>query len=693
MKTYWITFLISLLMTSFSYGRDGDDAGNGGFAYKQSRKLLKMATRTLLEKVEESRFPELVDYPERRGILLDVLPYENLIKLPKEEHYRGGKLLSLDYVLEPIALKVYKPFYVSFMGTLDPHLNAASLEVQKRLLHEAAHIWGYGEERAEHFALDFLSFRSLPSRHDIQLLANEETPVCLCKGGESLGKTQHFNSCKNVCYDNTIGTTSLEIFARPKLSIEDRSNPYIIDLEGWCYNQLNSDLEQPYCSLIISNGEISDEYSIKVMSNNWLRVNIESITKEGPHVLEVKSSSGAKSDYLNFYISLKGASTPPISLTAINRYLCITRSGQTNNGDIIYTDNVKLNYMFEDKNLPEAISDSFTNTVCHDEYRYGKKDSILFPRLNLENNIFSLWSKNDSLMKSSEDGILEIDKLINIDRNNNEVSNNKIFSAFHSVISPESRRSTLLGYYLLPFTDSSTDLSYCPGDSSTNQSADSEIVRNAVGVDTQSLYMAKAERTSKYPDNYIFIEERKIKKIGFYSLNGRFYPANSEDYHSKQIFFFWPADYNYPLVMKSSQSLYRVFNNNNESSDKRIGCVPKIETSLPSLPGEFCSSDYQCSSLCCNESLGTCAEHSTEGDDPVQCEKSPGQQCIDSSFCRKESVVICKIRRFGNKCAQVCENVVTNGDCTNGICIPPFQPSNDYPDGFDPVTGSCPKGI
>lgn len=109
--------------------------------------------------------------------------------------------------------------------------------------------------------------------------------------------------------------------------------------------------------------------------------------------------------------------------------------------------------------------------------------------------------------------------------------------------------------------------------------------------------------------------------------------------------------------------------------------------------GQVCSTDYQCSSLCCNLSTGLCAEHSTEGDNPVQCGKVAGQQCITSNFCKKEPVYKCEVLRFGAKCAQVCDTVMTNGECAEGTCRAPEQPDNSYPAGFDPLLGTCPAGI
>jgi hypothetical protein len=108
--------------------------------------------------------------------------------------------------------------------------------------------------------------------------------------------------------------------------------------------------------------------------------------------------------------------------------------------------------------------------------------------------------------------------------------------------------------------------------------------------------------------------------------------------------------------------------------------------------GENCSSDYQCSSLCCNASIGRCAVHDLSQNLPVYCAKSPGETCVAKEWCRKEPIVDCYLVDTGldsqgrPTCALRCYNVMKHGDCKNGSCVPPaagtvdsFNPSEPDP--------------
>jgi hypothetical protein len=109
--------------------------------------------------------------------------------------------------------------------------------------------------------------------------------------------------------------------------------------------------------------------------------------------------------------------------------------------------------------------------------------------------------------------------------------------------------------------------------------------------------------------------------------------------------------------------------------------------------GQSCSTDYQCSSFCCNGSTGTCAVHINTSTEQVLCGKSPGQQCVAKEWCRKEDVPECMVVKTvrdpvsgKQQCALRCYNVPTFGECRNGICIPPV--AKEIPP-FDPANPDC----
>ncbi len=112
--------------------------------------------------------------------------------------------------------------------------------------------------------------------------------------------------------------------------------------------------------------------------------------------------------------------------------------------------------------------------------------------------------------------------------------------------------------------------------------------------------------------------------------------------------------------------------------------------------GDYCRSDYECGSLCCHKSSSRCGEHDSTGGGAISCNKSAGDSCITSEFCKAEVVVICKIYKTGTNpdgspaCVMRCPAVEVRGACVNNICrgpiqppIPPFDP-NDCSQAIDP---------
>lgn len=132
------------------------------------------------------------------------------------------------------------------------------------------------------------------------------------------------------------------------------------------------------------------------------------------------------------------------------------------------------------------------------------------------------------------------------------------------------------------------------------------------------------------------------------------------------------------------------FNNRCWGKELVSQCLDDVPGQGNFSTGQNCSSDFQCSSLCCNTATGKCADHSTSLQ--VYCGKSPGQQCITKEFCRKENIQQCFVVKTGTNnqgqqtCALRCYNVPTHGDCRNGVCTPP--PIPEVPT-FDPANPDC----
>lgn len=250
-KIKFFSLLIILLSTDV-FARGGDDVGNGGFAYKQSVKILKMATSALEEKIRVSEMEELIEHPERRLILQNTLQYNELDKLSKKNRYRGGRKLAMDYVVNPATVVILQPYFEAFMGKTDSELEDASLEVQKRLLHEASHIWGYNEQLAEKFSISFLA------RNDEREPEREDRPTnqiefknsfCSCKNG----KSDIINDCDAFCATKPV-TSNAVLYVDTILGPDITLNSKLGNLYNWCNVMLNGDDISPQCTLTATDG-------------------------------------------------------------------------------------------------------------------------------------------------------------------------------------------------------------------------------------------------------------------------------------------------------------------------------------------------------------------------------------------------------------------------------------------------------
>lgn len=136
------------------------------------------------------------------------------------------------------------------------------------------------------------------------------------------------------------------------------------------------------------------------------------------------------------------------------------------------------------------------------------------------------------------------------------------------------------------------------------------------------------------------------------------------------------------------------FNSRCWSKELVTQCVDQTPVIGNQEIGANCTSDFECSSLCCNQSTGSCSPHDPNGSTPIFCGKTGGQQCVSKEFCKQEAVVTCKIVKAGfnadgtAKCDLRCPAVMTYGDCKSGACVPPIQPAVPP---YDPT--DCSKAV
>jgi hypothetical protein len=122
---------------------------------------------------------------------------------------------------------------------------------------------------------------------------------------------------------------------------------------------------------------------------------------------------------------------------------------------------------------------------------------------------------------------------------------------------------------------------------------------------------------------------------------------------------------------------------NNRCWDKSLvtRCLEDVDATGNGGTGAVCSSDFECSSLCCNASTGRCAVHVNNDSQQVLCSKSPGQSCVSKEWCRRDYVTNCFKVKTGTSstgqqlCEIRCYQIPTLGECVKGKCVPPVAPS------------------
>lgn len=138
------------------------------------------------------------------------------------------------------------------------------------------------------------------------------------------------------------------------------------------------------------------------------------------------------------------------------------------------------------------------------------------------------------------------------------------------------------------------------------------------------------------------------------------------------------------------------FNSRCWSKDLVTQCLDQTPVIGNQPIGDNCSSDFECSSLCCNLSTGSCAPHISNGSAPILCNKTAGQRCVAREFCKPEFVATCKLVKLPNTadgkvaCALRCPAVMTYGECTAGYCVPPVVPAVPP---FDPANPVCTNAV
>lgn len=183
-----------------------------------------------------------------------------------------------------------------------------------------------------------------------------------------------------------------------------------------------------------------------------------------------------------------------------------------------------------------------------------------------------------------------------------------------------------------------------------------------------------------YIEIYYKSEGREISVAKDHTLKIQFLRKSELNFEGKEVL-------NSSFKSCSSSSLCAngecCFNGRCWSKDLVSYCVDQVPGNGNFGNGVSCSSDFECSSLCCSSSTGTCQPHDPNNPDaPSMCNKTAGQSCVTKDFCKPEYVRSCKKVKLPEpgvngqvSCVLKCDYVETYGKCTDKKCIPPISDS------------------
>ncbi len=461
------------------------------------------------------------------------------------------------------------------------------VEVKKRLLHEASHLWGLNETEAEKFSISLLSFAGEPpaenSRHDITI----KPDFCVC----NMGRSESTSRCDYFCgkYDTSHRDDGPILYFTGQLTREDQQNPKIGNLYNWCTEVLNEHERAPNCKLQIYDGVQNDYKDINLFENaSFANAKINSLGYGHSYIVKIVSSTGAISSAIE--VKRKRESDKPIiplTMTNISQYFCVDKIAPSTEQNF---NNYHSHYFYNNYNYPNPSPLGYQEVFCHNKNQLGESDNPLYPRLGLDDQAFYLYDPNDPLLYDLDfNRKLDIEDLINqlyIDEYGTYMPNPELFSSMTTYIEPgfgPSNSDKGLGYVLKPFLINGKKI--CPTTIELNSgNRILHILKNFIS-NTEALYKAERERVvARHPtgDIYelhgdrIYINETKLKKIWFHFENNQYVIPTDESARQKRVMFYWPPNYTQPFVKSVSQSLYTLTGLNDKGiTDGRVGCIPK----------------------------------------------------------------------------------------------------------------------
>lgn len=432
------------------------------------------------------------------------------------------------------------------------------------------------------------------------------------------GKSDIINDCESFCAGKPVTDQPIlyvDTILGPEIALNDKIN----NLHKWCTVQLSTDDISPQCSVVADDGTNKITLpAITSAGSNSFSVNILTLAKNRTWILKIaETKAGSNAQSKEFQIRRKdqpsdtSGTIGALKVTPINQYTCMTYGGKVDNlGNIIRTTFARIFYYFAANETPPPIppagGTNQSQVVCHDEQLHPGNDSAEYDRLELIPGAYSMWDKADTrfVAKAENGGRLTIDKILE-DRLFSEynITLPAPLSLFRLLNYPNRPTSTStssanipLGYIMIPYTDTDSGKAYCP--TSTHFNGNQPLL-NLLGEymgDTEGIYLAEKEAETiqdgtTYRTIYgtMFVRESTIRAYGFYIENGLKIKIDDTSLHTKTVYYYWPTSTTADPLTQGNRKLFTVRtpdtlnghvpsgqSTNERTTDKRIGCVPKI---------------------------------------------------------------------------------------------------------------------
>jgi hypothetical protein len=432
------------------------------------------------------------------------------------------------------------------------------------------------------------------------------------------GKSDIVNDCSDYCAGIT-STTTPTLHLSVTLGSDVADNTKLGNLYNWCNVQLDGDTTSPQCFLTAWDGTNTiDSIPVTIpKSSNTLTADLSTLSYGVTYVVKIyEGKTGSNASSSEFQIRRVKQSTSSettvgaLKITPISQYTCLTYGGTVStSGVITRTSYARIFYYYPANDSPNPIASTGSTQsqiVCHDENTYGTTDNILYPRLELIPAHMTFWDYSDARFVKTN-SVLTINTTIQ-NRLSDEYGITQTVDLFSLISYPNrpnvstsssttSTTSTAYpqGYIMVPFTNSTTSLAYCP--TSTQYKGTNSLfkIMGDYMTDTEGLYLGEKEAESidngdgTYKTVYgtMFVTETILKNYGFYVSSGIKVKASSTTMHNKTIYYYWPVNTTMDPLVQGDRKLFTVrysdqLNGNTPTgtttstrmSDKRIGCIP-----------------------------------------------------------------------------------------------------------------------